>query len=688
MPTPGEVVVLSVGIERAPDAFAIARERRKSGQIVRVIAPGATLEGSWPAWVRAEHPDLRLTEPGAFNHEPSVVSTWDLQEDLRAFLDRTFAGAFKGRPADLLFTSACARFLQTPIATYPIARALAETWRARSGDAPATFVCLDRGFHTINGGWDPSLFEQIVTAQGIRVESPEEERPRGARARLLGATTHAPWPARALGVGALALAGSVLKQARGFLASRRSQAEVRSIHSKERPRVWLTIIPDWARVNSIAVEAFGLPLLAEGERLGVIFVDNLRRGVRSETNMKATEASSVTWPGLGALQPFVERGQCVIEQAVQPAALADFATTLARGALASGKALSRLARDRYVPVLNESARIDLGPNLWPLLSLATLDVLRGVLAERASESFVAKTAFGPNNVAIVSCSSTVSLAAVDVALQRAGALTLNSPDGSGSDTWTGVGSTVSSARVVWTHADARSIGRSCDRVIVAGMPLRMSNPARQSRPRRILLLNNHGHREFSVGGVFRERAFQEELLRLPEELRKRGFADLAFRWRPHPAATQDSIDHGMAVLHDVDLSTNRPLHEDATWADLIVCGYSTSIIEVLFSGAPVFVQARSELLGLPAHDFLQEPRVFFYADEGAEKIGRYLSAWTSVNTRELLAPEYEAKERLFGPTQTPLPTTEALRVALDEARPNGDPEQNRRSRNKRQIRVN
>jgi len=647
-PTRNETIVLAIGIEHVNRAFGVARERlgRNPTEVVRVIAPGATLEASWPDWVKRDHPSLRLTEPGAFNHDPLVDSTWTLQNELRDWLDITFRGVFRNAPSPLLFTSACARFLQTPIATYPIAKALGSTF---SG---AVFIAIDDGFHTINGGWDPSLFEQIIRRSGGRVENLKPQKQRGA------------WAARLLGVGAFALGGAIVRQTSEYVKNQPSRALVDRLRRRPKrpePSVWVTVIADWARVNSIALDAFALPALRRGEQIGVLLVDNLRRGARDETSQKqATNAADALWPGMAALREHLDA--CTVEQAVQPESPPAYVSALAKGACGSMLGLMRLARSPDIRTTDGFA-ISLDQHLWPLVSLATLDVLRGAVVERATQDLTNRISFD-DRIAIVSCSSTVNLAAVDLTLQRANATTLNSPDGSGSDTWTGVGSTVSTARVVWTEADARSIGRSCDHVVVAGMPLRMKLPPRQRRPRNILLLNNHGHREFCVGGVFRERAFQNELLSLPRHLRENhAQTDLVFRWRPHPAATEESIRDGLADVVEVELSRGQPLEVDAEWADLVVCGYSTSIIEILFSSIPVFVQARSELLGLPAHDFLNDDRVFFYAAEGATKIAHYLSQEVAVNMDVRLAPENQARERLFGFSQVPLPASEALRYA-------------------------
>ena len=639
-----EIVVLAFAPECVEAGFARAKSLVDAGASrVRLIGPAVTLERSWPSWIRNEE-RIVLTEHGAFNHTPFAVSTRALDRDLRAWFDTVFAGAFEGRPSDVLYTSACARFLQTSIATYPIARALADAFpRGR-------FVCMDGGFHTINGGFDPDLFTGVITSAGGTVEWATAQPPSGSTAL---------WAARVASLGVAALGGSLLQQLKEYVLAAPSRKELRRRRRNAAPPVdvWVTVVPDWLRANGIAVDAFARPALEEGKRLGLLLIGTLRPGMRDESNMKKNRASDDLWPGLSALRAHLD--DCVVEQVVLPERLVGLARALSRGTRASANAIARVARKPSIDLPDVS--IDLTRHAWQFVALATLDVLRGTLVEEASRELVGRYDFA-GKVVVVSASSMASNAAADLALQRSGALTLNSPDGSGSDIWTGVGSTVSSARSVWTYSDARSIGDTCKHVIVAGMPPGTSQPRRSGPRKNILVLNNHGHREFFVNGVFRERLFQEELLDVVRELRELGQHDLRFRWRPHPAAAEESIAHGMGRLRDVELSRGVPLDADATWADLVICGYSTSIIQLIAAGLPVFVQVRPEMVGLPALDFLAPERAFFDAREGARKIAACIDAFERGDV-DALAAEAAARIALFGPTGVPLPS----RAALDDA---------------------
>ncbi len=251
-PSERETIVISIASERLGQAFDEAKKQLSSTSgDVRVIAHGATLERAWPEWIRSEK-RLAVTEPGALTHEPIENATRAIQDELHAWLERTFAG----RATDALYASARARFLETPIVTYPIAQALAEAF------AGAAFVSLDAANHTDTGGWDPDLFRSVLERAGCRVELPFA-RPAHAKA----------WPARVALKGAIALGGATVK---------------------------------------------------------------LR---------------------------------------AKPSALL--------GGVSSVRALARLARGRRIPV-GDGLAIDLAPHLWPLLSLATLDVLRGPLPRPAT----------------------------------------------------------------------------------------------------------------------------------------------------------------------------------------------------------------------------------------------------------------------------------------------------------------
>lgn len=638
-----ETVVLAIAPERLDDGFARVKALVDAGASrVRLVGAGVTLGRSWPRWIRDEG-RVVLTEHGAFNHAPFAITTRALDRGLRAWLDEIFAGAFDARPSNVLYTSACARLLQTSIATYPIARSLADTFpRGR-------FICVDGGFHTINGGFDPILFADVITRAGGAVEWATEAPKSGAGAL---------WAARVASLGALALGGSLLLQLKeyGLAAPSRRELRRRRAAAKRPIDVWVSVVPDWLRTNTIPIEAFARPALEEGRRVGLLLIGTLRPGIRDESDMKKNRRSDELWPGLAALRP--ELDDCVVDQAVLPERLSGLARALTRGARASAKAIARMATRPRVALPDVS--VDVTRQAWQLVALATLDVLRGTLVEEASRELVRRHDVTGKAV-VIKGSSIASSAAADLALQRSGAITVNSPDGSGSDIWTGVGSAVSSVRSVWTYSDARSLGDTCGHIVVAGMPAGVTRPRRVGPPRNILVLNNHGHREFFVNGLFRERPFQEELLDVVRELRERR-DDLQFRWRPHPSAIEESIAHGMKQLRDVELSRGTPLDHDAAWADLVVSSYSTSIIQLIVAGLPVFVQVRTDMVGLPALDFIAPERAFFGAREGARKIAAFIEVLER-GDGDALEAEETAKVALFGASGAPLPSL----AAVDEA---------------------
>jgi len=641
-PTEGETVIVAANHEGRAEAFEEARRWLDRGAArVRIVGQGTTLPRAWPPWLASE-PRVVCTELGAFNAEPYVVSTNALQADLRAWLDQTFAGVFEGRPSDVLYVSACARFLQTAIRVVPIVRSMVTAFPG------GTFVLVDAGYHAINGGWDPRLAAGMMAKEGARVE----QRSATKRSRV-------PWALRVASVGGAALAGSLARQVGDFVRaapSRKELARRRRTRPGAEPDTWVTLMPDWARANAIPIDAFALPLLERGRRLGVLLVSTLQPGGRDEAGPLRATRSATLWPGLGKLLPHL--ASCTIEHAVVPERWLAFLSTLARAGVGSARVLSRIAT--RPTIRTRDAELELDENLWPVVSLATLDVIRAALVERAVDDLAERHRLQDAGF-VFSWSSMAGLAAADLALQRYGARTINSPDGAGSDQWTGTGTTVSQARCVWTDVDRLSLGSTCDRIVVAGMPVRQELPPRAQTPKHVLLLNNHGHRELFVNGVFRERLLQEELLDVARRLVERGEEGLVFRWRPHPAASPESLPPHVTTPVPMEMSNGRTLEEDAAWADLIVASYSSAIFELLFASVPIFVQLPSEMAGLPALAFLDEERGFLDAEEGAAKVLAALEALRR-SAADALAPEQRAREILFGPSRRP----QGLAAVLDE----------------------
>src|SRR5688572_29480600 len=85
--------------------FELAKTLLATGPI-RLVAPGCTIERTWPAWVRQAE-GLWLTELGAYVTETRVRAAAEVRAQLCAWLDGAFAGALAGlRGSDVFYGSA------------------------------------------------------------------------------------------------------------------------------------------------------------------------------------------------------------------------------------------------------------------------------------------------------------------------------------------------------------------------------------------------------------------------------------------------------------------------------------------------------------------------------------------------------------------------------------------------------
>jgi hypothetical protein len=636
-PATNETIVLAQAGDSLDVAFRIARELLDRGLAVRIIGLGVTLSRTWPAWAKGAH-NLTLTEWGAFRAGSQPDETLDLQDEIRAWIRDAFGRELGGQPADrVFFAAACQRFFHQLITAYPIARAIARTF-------PEATV------HPVRpDGLTAALVQQLIAGTGGRVEGIS------TRARR--------WPARrfqVLGLGIAGMIASVMRVTRAFLEAaptfRGLRAHRRSA-SGPVPDTWVGVMPDWYRANHHLLDAFALPETESGGRLGVLFIGTLAPFERDEQNQRTHHASKL-WPGLGKLNERL--GQCVVEQAVMPETPLAFARATATGLSRSARAVWRLSSAAEVRL--PSARFSPYPR--DVLTWATFDVLRATLAEAATTTLLGRLPMRGKTILFIA-GNNVGWTPVDLAVQAAGATTVDHPHGTSDDMWTASAASTCSVRLFWTRPDKAS-ARAPGVHVNSGMPIRMRFPPRARRPRRILIASSYAHRDQDVFFGFPVRGgpqryplsvYQREMLGIIPILRERSRdGGLEFRWRPHPADNEIETRAAFSECTGVELSRGRSLEEDAEWADIILSSSSTLVIETMFAGVPVFVHALPELWSIPATSFVAPGRIFFYAEDGARHIANWIDRF-GADPSEGLEPERRARALLFGESLEPVPMT-------------------------------
>ena len=104
-------------------------------------------------------------------------------------------------------------------------------------------------------------------------------------------------------------------------------------------------------------------------------------------------------------------------------------------------------------------------------------------------------------------------------------------------------------------------------------------------------------------------------------------------------------------LKNVELSQNRSLEEDLEWADLVVTAHSSVAAQSMFTGLPVFVHLRPELVGSPFTAYISDERAFQTAEEAVRLIVACLRALADGDP-DALDAEQLARDALVG---APLP---------------------------------
>jgi len=387
-------------------------------------------------------------------------------------------------------------------------------------------------------------------------------------------------------------------------------------------------------MNRHVIEGVAIPAVRAGRLRGVLLVETLREGVRTETRL-LSKKSEVLWPGLGPLRDALPNLE--LEQASRPESLHELAANLVHTMRVSARATLRLAVAG--PWIPESERHEhsLFRDIRAVGALTTIDVSRVIAAQRATKRLLARRSFAGAKVVFLSC-TTASTATACAVLNSGEATTVDFFHGAGIEQVHGGVESPARIHATWTKLDAEAFATVGSTAMEGGMAVRVRPTTARGR-KRILIMSNYAHRDehrpYSL-------PFQDELLRITK-LAPAGFE---FRWRPHPADDPQRVQRTLQALSGVHLSQGAPLEEDVGWASIVVSSMSSALIEALFAGVPVFVQLPPHFDGLHVFSFVPRERAFFYADDLWPKLLDVQGALE--RGLDASEPERQARQMLFG----------------------------------------
>jgi hypothetical protein len=612
---PRRVLVLLPGVDLTA-GFAVARKMLAAGPL-RVIGHGVTTRARQPSWASGAR-GLWLTELGAYKFRGGVLATVPLRDGLRAWVDDV-VGRIGGIDASrVLWQSACLRFFQNNFDAHLFNEGIAIAHAA----------------------------DEVVLHGQTWSGAPQLEPRRSGKRRALDRIV---WPLAISGATGAALVGTTAIVARDYLRAAPARgwlrASLRRPPARE-PRLWVAVLPGYARINLHFLESVVRPALARRQDVGVLLVGNITPGTRRLGDLRRSDQSGALWGGLGFLETKLQ--QMDVAQCAAAETLSQLAGDLAQATLSTVRATARLAlRGPYVTC--DSLEYSLLRDVKNVARFLSLDIARATAAERATARFLRYRDLRGATV-VLPASSAAGIAPVDASLQDAGASTIELFHGTGGDYWFGAAESASATRCVWSDVDAKLHDGALHDVIVGGMPV----PAPRTRRVRtdgswnVLVMTNLVHRDCELGG-FSMRPFQQDLLRSVQRLLDQE-PRLCFRWRPHPADVERLVEEDLPRLPALELSRGRPLTEDFDWADIVVSTQSTSLVEALVTGLPVIGYVYPE--AIMATTYLHPSRSFFRGDDLGDRLHCCIDDITSA-TPESRFPEEYALERLFGPSRTP-----------------------------------
>jgi hypothetical protein len=586
--------------------FEMAQRRISTGQTIRLVGVGVTLQRTWPAWVYGT-PGLWLTELTAYRNTTRWEATKLLRASLRSLADELFDGALSDlRGSDVFYPHIGLRAFAGLAFFMPTALGFTEH-HARDLVTCTRPNWPGFGLYRALAGLGPTRRRRAI------------------------------WVGQVALLAAVGWAASLLHVFAIYFASRAGAEELRHRESRGPVSLWLQLFPDAPRVNDALIKA------TEGREVGALLHGHLGPGGRHEARLSARRGSEL-WPGLRSLDS-------ATVMAWEPTSIPATFGLLARSCAQFTKhcAVSTVRLCRHGPLLDMgSYHLDMTAHARDLVKLLTIDMARVCMADAATREITRNHDFR-GSTAISAGALASDVAVVMRRLGRAGATTVDFAHG-----WSGEPAPFTDEppcqqRCVWAHTD---IGYGDVRFVVGGMtvPPRLPRRPRESRVR-VLLMSNYVHRDDTVYQTGLD-GYQDELLDVIRHRSQR----YTFRWRPHPADLPQAVSRAAEGL-DADVSRGRPLADDLAWADVVVSTVSTATLQAVLLDLPVLIHITPDVEGLPLALSFSAERTFFFAQDGIEKLDRIVNTLDDPN---LLAPERREQTVFFGEAQTPCTLAQAI----------------------------
>jgi hypothetical protein len=487
----------------------------------------------------------------------------------------------------------------------------------------------------------PIAFQTIPAEarnRGIRVREPRRARIE----RLL----HSP-------KGVLLAAALIVRHTARFLrrvSRRRDERNAAPPSSGPAPSIWVALSPKWYQSSRHVIESILEPLNRKSVPYGLLFT--MTYGERPDPRERNATPRALVDGTIAQLRPVAMDQVSGVDD--WRGVVRVLARWLGETTVACARAIDGADRLR----VNGLAASSLS-DLRPLLNVATNDLLRIVDAEEAARRFLSRW---PNPKVVVfsyACSGDVKV--VDLALQRAGATTVDYAHGSAYEVnlrtqWP----SRSTIHVSWTRHEATQFAAlGTNRLCIGGMMPRLSvaRPRRDGirRPPRVLVATNYIHRYWQIHGRIPTVKLARRLAAAIERLHEVVGDTVEIVLRPHPHEERD-VWRRLFRQWSPPLSDRRTLADDLADADILVATKSSGVVEAWAAGLPVFLHRGHPVEPTSLFGLVPEERWFATGDELAEKI-----------IRTLHTPDLSIESRLldacFGPTHRPspvLPLIEAL----------------------------
>lgn len=611
--------------------FERARDHLRRGELVRLVGHGVTLEHEWPAWVAdAGVGALLLTELGAYVLESRMtVSSVGTRDAMRTWLARCFRGTLGDlAPDDVLLAWSLYRL---GVADYD----------------PSTYT---DGLLALHARDSIEIVDErwIESARFAASSAPDAAVPTASRLEFA---------VNVIGRAAVLWPAAVGRLAREYVAAQPAMKALRERRSSKRadpaPAVWTALLPSWPRMN-----AHLLQHVRDGEPppLGFLFFGTLRSARKKEHGIGHVRAR--LFEGLDSV---LDSGSPV-DQLALPESTRELALVVARAAVGSLRALKRVVL--HGPRIGGPHPVNLGPLAGAVARLVTVDIVEAHAGDRAADGIARRYDLVGKPV-VFATASPPAVGAACWRLAAHGAIVTDYHHGFSTGAYCGGGP----YKCLWALPEVEDRAPLGEHAVVAGMPPVRELPRRAaSGPARVLLMTSYAHRDgISPLGAWPWLPFQQEMLAVAEHVEALGL-DVELRWRPHPADLDSLLEPARARFPSVACSRGAPLESDLEWADVVVTSVSTSMLEALALGRPVFVQLTPEFQDVALTRFVSPERAFFRAKELARLLAEFVHRWRSGDDRAF-APDRQARAALFGPSGQPASLFVVLQRLAEQAPP-------------------